>query len=159
MAWFNGEDRQMIQDLRTFLKEELSQNLKAVLDLAKRKPREFELSEEILGLRKRIVDLEVQESKIKEKHDREERELKHMIGLEKKRQEFEIDQSKRETTVKVREENLAADKDRFTQQMTFHEKRFTEEVKYLKDIMSDILKRLPDVSASLEVTKDGRRGK
>jgi hypothetical protein len=55
------------------------------------------LSEQVIKLKREISDLEIKKSKADETHAREERELRHMIGLEKKRQEFEIAQAKRET--------------------------------------------------------------
>lgn len=115
----------------------------------------LELATSVLNLKKQINDLEIDKSKLKEQHEKEERELRHMIGLEKKRQEFEIEQSKRETTLKVQQENLAADKKRFEDQMKFHETRFTEEVGYLKDMIKNVLERLPNVSGAFEV----KRGK
>ena len=115
----------------------------------------LELATSVLNLKKQINDLEIDKSKLKEQHEKEERELRHMIGLEKKRQEFEIEQSKRETKLTVQQENLAADKKRFEDQMKFHETRFTEEVSYLKEMIGNVLERLPNVSAAFE-TKRGK---
>jgi len=114
---------------------------------------ELALTEEVVRLKKQIVDLEIEKAKKVETHEREERELRHMIGLEKKRQEFEIDQAKRETTVAVREENLTADKNRFAEEMKFQRERFTAEVGYLKDLMGEILERLPTVTVDKKVGK------
>jgi hypothetical protein len=110
----------------------------------------FEMATTVLDLKKQIAELEINKGKLKEDHDREQRELRHMIGLEKKRQEFEVEKAKQETSLKVREENLSADKKRFEQQMKFHEDRFTEEVKYLKDLMGQVLERLPNVTATFD---------
>lgn len=108
--------------------------------------RELELHDAIVRLKIQASDLEIEKGKKQEEHDTQERELRHMIGLEKKRQEFEIEQSKRETTVQVREENLAADKARFEEQMKFHNDRFTQEVGYLKEMIVSVLERLPTVN-------------
>ena len=108
--------------------------------------REMELSDEVIRLKTQVSNLEIQKSKKQEEHDKQERELKHMIGLEKKRQEFEIEQSKRETTVSVREENLSADKARFAEQMQFTSDRFAQEVGYLKEMIVSVLERLPTVN-------------
>ena len=113
------------------------------------------LSADVLKLREKIVTLEIEKSKKEEEFDKRERELRHMIGLEKKRQEFEVEQAKRETTVKVREENLAADKLRFEENLKFNTERFEKMEKYLKDMLSDILKRLPDVN--LTIKQGGKR--
>lgn len=108
--------------------------------------------DEITALKKQIADLEIRRDKITEDHEREKREVKHMVGLERKRQEFEIDQAKRETTVTVREENLAADRKRFEEQMKFTTERFQAEVGYLKDLMGEVLDRLPTVTVDKTVT-------
>jgi chromosome segregation ATPase len=118
---------------------------------------EAALSEEVLTLRKRIATLEIQESKIQEKHEREDRELRHMIGLEKKRQEFEVESAKRDTELKVREENLAADRKRFEEQMQFQGDRFAKEVDYLKGLMGEILGRLPTVTVERQIHEGSRK--
>lgn len=115
------------------------------------------LEDEITGLKKQKVELEIKRDKITEDHEREKREVKHMVGLERKRQEFEIDQAKRETTVTVREENLAADRARFEEQMKFTTERFQAEVGYLKDLMGEVLDRLPTVTVDKTVTDMAQR--
>lgn len=118
-----------------------------VIDLLKGDGTEkAKLNGEIKRLKKELVDLEIQRDRLSETHEREQRDLKHMIGLEKKRQEFEIESAKRETTVSIREENLTADRKRFEDQMDFTTKRFEQEVGYLKDIMVQVLDRLPTVN-------------
>src|SRR5438132_759868 len=82
------------------------------------------LSEQVLTLKRSIADLEIQKSKREEEHAKQERELRHMIGLEKKRQEVEIAQSKKDTELTVREGNLAADKKRFEENLKFNTERF-----------------------------------
>ena len=109
------------------------------------------LKEEICDLKKKIVGLEIDEAKITEKHEREKRELEHMIGLEKKRQAFEVISSKRETAIDVRTENLTADKARFSEEVKFQRTRFEEEVKYLKEMMGEILERLPKIKITKEL--------
>lgn len=113
----------------------------------------FDLASNVIDLKQQLATLEIEKGKIKEQHEREERELRHMIGLEKKRQEFEIQQAKSETGLKIREENLAADRKRFEEQMKFHEDRFTKEVDYLKELMADILERLPNISANFDTVR------
>lgn len=110
---------------------------------------------QITDLRGEIETLKIEKARKQEEHAKEERELRHMIGLEKKRQEFEIASATRETTLKVREENLAADKLRFSEEMKFQRERFETEVGYLKDMMKDILERLPNVN--MEIRAGGRK--
>lgn len=111
------------------------------------------LEADIVALKQQISDLEIKRDKKQEDFDRRERELTHMIGLEKKRQEFEIAQAKRETSASVREENLKADKQRFEQQMKFHEDRFTKEVGYLKELLEQIMRRMPTVTVDRQITE------
>jgi len=105
---------------------------------------------ELVKLRDEIETLKIEKGRREEEYAKKDREIEHKIGLERKRQEFEIAQSKREATVTIREENLKADRDRFESQMKFHDERFTQEVGYLKDMIADMLKRLP----SAEIISD-----
>ena len=107
---------------------------------------EVAYTKEALALKREIEDLKINKARMMEEHAKEDRELRHMIGLEKKRQEFEVEQAKKETVVTVREENLVAEKLRFAEQVAFHAERFEKEVGYLKEILGDILKRLPTVN-------------
>lgn len=108
--------------------------------------RESALVHQANDLKVEIEELKISKARMQEEHDKDERELRHLIGLEKRRQEFEIQQAKRETEVKVREENLTADKARFGEEMKFQRERFEKEVAYLKEMMGDILERLPVVT-------------
>ena len=110
------------------------------------------LSAEVLTLKRQIAELEINKAKIEEEHATRDRELRHMIGLEKKRQEVEIAQAKKDTELTVREGNLAAEKTRFEEQLKFNTERFSTMEKYLKDMLTDILKRLPNVS--MKITED-----
>ncbi len=120
-----------------------------------------ELSEEVTGgktrvqLKKEIEDLTIQRDRKMEEFEKKDREVEHKIGLERKRQEFEVEQAKRETTVSLREENLKADRDRFEGQMKFHEERFSAEVTYLKDMVGQVLKRLPSAEIIANIDKSG----
>ena len=104
---------------------------------------------QIVKLKTQISDLEVQRSRREEEVARQERELKHMIGLEKKRQEWEIEVAKKDTSLTVREGNLAAAQKRFEEQLAFNTDRFEKMESYLKDMMSNILERLPNVNVEL----------
>lgn len=104
-------------------------------------------------LKRQITDLEISKAKIVEDNAREKREVTHMVGLERKRQEFEAEQARKgietakaEAILKVREENLSAEKKAFAANMEFQQARFEKEVGYLKDLMGQILERLPTVT-------------
>ena len=62
------------------------------------------LQDQIISLKKQITELDISRDKKKEDFDRREREINHMIGLEKKRQEFEIEQSVENARLEVRED-------------------------------------------------------
>ena len=103
-------------------------------------------------LKRQISQLEIDRDKKKEEFDRREREVEHKVGLERKRQEFEIEQAKRETTVKVREENLAADKDRFKSEMDFQRKHLEGEIGSLRTLVGQLLERVPSAEIFADVS-------
>lgn len=115
------------------------------------------LNAKVESLKRQISDLEIQRDKKQEDFDRRERELTHMIGLEKKRQEVETKQAKQEATLAVREENLAAERKEFEKQMKFREDRFDGEVKYLKGMVEQILGRLPTVNVDRQIKESAGR--
>ncbi len=114
-----------------------------------------ELSSKLIALQREVEAAEIDKSKLKEEHAREERELRHMIGLEKKRQEFEIKKATEEATLKVREENLNREKRSFEDNLKFNTERFEKMESYMKDMMADILKRLPNVN--MEISQQRRK--
>lgn len=114
----------------------------------------LKLGTQVDTLKKQIADLEISKSKKEEEFAREKREVEHMVGLERKRSEFEKEAAKREATLSVREENLKAERKRFEDQMAFHDKRFTEEVGYLKEMIGRVLEAIPNVGT--EPKKRGR---
>jgi hypothetical protein len=117
------------------------------------------LADEVVDLKKQIVDLEINKSKLTEEHAREKREVTHMVGLERKRGEFEVERASKQATLVVREENLAHDKAKFEEHLAFMNDRFGQEVGYLKELMSEMLGRLPTVTVdkSIETKPAARR--
>jgi hypothetical protein len=107
------------------------------------------LSAEVIALKRQIADLEIKKGQIEEEHAKQDRELRHMIGLEKKRQQVELVQAKKDTELTVREGNLVAEKARFEEQLKFNTQRFETMEKYLKDMLTDILQRLPNVNLKI----------
>lgn len=134
---------------------------KAVEDIVQRSLQDansaLAMSGQIVRLREELETLRIDKGRKDEETARREREVEHKVGLERKRQAFEVEQAKRETTVTVREENLKADRTRFEEQLKFHETRFTAEVGYLKDMLADVMKRLP--SAEIVAQIGGERGR
>lgn len=118
----------------------------------------LKLTGDLTKLKKDLETLKIEKDRKEEEFKTREREIEHKVGLERKRQEFEVGAAKREALVTVREENLKADRSRLEEQMKFQNDRFTSEVSYLKDMMGQMLERLP--SANIEITRGtARRGK
>lgn len=117
-----------------------------------------DLSTKVKEQREALEKLTIEKGRKEEEFARREREIEHKVGLERKRQEFELESGKQEAVLTVREENLTADKKRFEEQMQFQEERFTKEVGYLKDMLGQIIQRLPsaEFTADLTPAKRGR---
>lgn len=111
-----------------------------------------DLSAKVKAAREELETLKIEQARKDEEFERREREIEHKVGLERTRQEFEIEQAKREATVAVREENLDADRRRFEEQMKFQEERFTKEVGYLKEMLTEIVQRLPSAEFTADLT-------
>lgn len=116
-----------------------------------------DLSGRVKQLREQLTTLEIEKGKKDEEFARKEREIEHKVGLERKRQEFELSSGKKEATLTVREENLVADRKRFDEQMKFQNDRFTTEVGYLKDMIGQVLERVPNVTADFSPTPAKKR--
>lgn len=148
-------ERTELSKVITSLKEEISE----LRGERKAREKELGLTDDVIRLKTEIEDLRIAKSRLTEEHQREKRELTHMIGLEKRRQEVELAQGKREATLSVREENLAADRERFEEQMEFTRERFEKEVGYLKDLMGEVLERLPTVTVDKTIDSGTSRAK
>jgi hypothetical protein len=132
----------LLQDVSGHVAKEL-QGIRSVVDLA----------DKVKSLRAELERLELEKERKDETFARKERELEHMVGLERKRQEFELQAAKREAILSVGEANLQADRRRFEEQMAFHDKRFSEEVGYLKTIISDLAERLPTMKMTTKLER------
>jgi hypothetical protein len=111
---------------------------------------ELGLTDQIASLKRQIADLEIGKAKLEEDNARKIREVTHQVGLQRKRQDFEVSSAKRDTALEVREANLAAERDRFERDMTFQREELTRQVDYLKGLMERVLERLPDVSMAVK---------
>lgn len=109
-----------------------------------------DLSDKVKTLTAQVSKLEITKSQIEETHAREKREIEHKLGLEKTRQKQELEIGLREQSVKIKEENLTADKKRFEDQMKFMSDRMTKETDYLKDMMQKVLDSLPTVNHTIK---------
>jgi chromosome segregation ATPase len=107
---------------------------------------ELDLADEVVNLKQKISDLKSDESRIREQHAREKREVEHQVGLQRKRQDFEMESVKRDTELTVREENLDAERERFNRDMGFQRDELKNQISYLKDLMEKVFERLPSVT-------------
>jgi hypothetical protein len=113
----------------------------------------LDLSSEVEKLRETISSLQIDKSRIEEKFAKERREIEHKVGLHRLRATEELKLAKKEAKIEAREAALVESEKRFGEQLQFHEKRFTEEVTYLKDMVGQVLKRLPSAEIFTEVKK------
>lgn len=114
---------------------------------------------QVVELKKEIATLHAEKANIEEGFARKEREVEHKTGLLRLEIEAEQKQSAKDFELRVQEAKLDArkvaldDKEKaFQERMTFIEKRFTDEVGYLKEILEKMSDRLPD--ASIIATKE-----
>lgn len=111
-----------------------------------------DMEREYADTKRQLTDLQIEFDKEKEKHAREKREVEHLVGLERKRSEFEREAAVTEAKVAVREENLSAEQKRFEDQMKFITTRFEKEIEQSKELMMEILTRLPKVEALMKLS-------
>jgi serine phosphatase RsbU (regulator of sigma subunit) len=157
MIWFK-QDR-----LREVVREAVESVVRSAnnsLEVAASKFRTVEdLESHIQKLKTSVADLEIQKGKKDEEYARKEREIEHKVGLERKRQEQELTLAKRETSVAVREENLSKDQERFKEEMDFQRGRLEGEVASLRELVNEMLKRLPsaEIITNVEVKRGSRK--
>jgi chromosome segregation ATPase len=106
---------------------------------------------EVNDLKEQIVNLKIEKARIDEDHDREKREVEHLVGLQRKRQDFEVEAAKRDTELSVREGNLKEEQKRFDEQMKFIEKRLETENGYVREMLKQVLDRLPTVKVDRSI--------
>lgn len=115
--------------------------------------KERDLSKTVVELQTEIATLTADRSKIEEEYERQEREVRHEVGLLRKQTEAEVEMAKTEAVLAVREENLANDRERFETQMKFTTERFEKEIGYLRDIMRQVMERLPTIEVSKRINE------
>jgi hypothetical protein len=113
----------------------------------------LDLSAEVDKLRETVSFLRIDKSRIEEEFAKERREIEHKVGLVKLRQIEELKLAKKEAVLNAREAALVESEKRFGEQLRFHDERFQEQVNYLKDMVGQVLKRLPSAEIYTEVKK------
>lgn len=143
MSWFSKD---VSEDAKRSITEVVTAAVREALEKSSSRLKEaMRLGDNIETLKRQVADLEIQKAKKEEEFAKREREVEHMVGLERKRSEFEKEAAKREAVLDVREANLTAERERFEKQMEFQNNRFTEEVGYLKKMIGQVLTAIPNV--------------
>lgn len=151
MSWLNRSlSHEMEERVTATVREVIGKAMNDAETMLSKLKSSFDLAAHIAKLRDEIETLKIEKGRKEEEYARKEREIEHKVGLERARQTQELVIAKREAVVSVKEENLAADRKRFEDQMKFHETRFSEEVGYLKNIIGDLAERLPTANVSIK---------
>lgn len=106
---------------------------------------------EIERLEREKVHKQIELDRVNEKHQREKREIEHMVGLHRQRVDQEIELAKREQVITLREENLTKDRERFEQEMRFMRERMESEVERLNGFVTELLDRMPTVTVDRRI--------
>lgn len=117
---------------------------------------ERDQTKELTQLKRSISDLQITKDQLVETNDRKIRETEHRVGLLRTQQEHEVANSTREAVLKVREENLDADKQRFKDEMDFQRTHLQREVDRVENILTKVLERLPNIDATFTTTRRER---
>lgn len=116
---------------------------------------ERDKSSQFIGLQREIETLKMEKARLVEDNDRKIRETEHKVGLLKTKQDHDVENARRETKLQVREENLAADKERFKAEMNFQREHLQREVDRIEGILGKVLERLPNIDAALNIGRGG----
>jgi chromosome segregation ATPase len=116
------------------------------------------LTERVAKLRKQLSDLEIEKSKVQEDQERREREVLHKVGLERKRSETETELAKREAKLEIQTANLDAERKQFQEQLDFFKEHTQRVEKMQAEMIEQVLKRIPDLTATLELSAGGNSG-
>lgn len=130
---------------RATIEEQLAQLRGEVKALRTERDRTAELTK----LNAEIERMKLEKARLVEENDRKLRETTHKVGLLREQQQHEVANAKKETELKVREQNLAADQARFKGEMDFQREHLQREVTRTQEILDKVLDRLPDVNAAL----------
>jgi len=96
-----------------------------------------------------IERLKREQARLVEENDRKIRETEHKTGLLRAKQEQDVAHARRQAVLEVREENLAADKTRFKEEMDFQRRHLQGEVDRIDGVLRAILERLPVIDVEL----------
>ena len=114
-------------------------------------------TEDLTRLREQIAELEINKNKLIADQAERERATKHKVGLlmEKQEQDKAHQDRMNEITLRearagVREENLAADRKRFEEQIEFVQTQIKGEIDRFMTLQQQLMERLPTIEVNLE---------
>lgn len=105
----------------------------------------IKLKNKITVLEDQISSLEIELDRVKARKKTEEQELKHMIKMKEERNQIEFDRKVMDSQ-RVMDDKIADIKDGYRDKI---EERLIKEGENIKDMQTEILKRLPNISARL----------
>lgn len=100
----------------------------------------------IESLENEISKLKIEKSVREEEFARKEREITHKLGLERMRQEQDLEFSKRTVELQVKEQTMTADEKRFKEQMEFERKHLEGQIKSLEVLVTKVFEKIPEVT-------------
>lgn len=115
---------------------------------------QYELAEQVVSLKQQVTELEIQKSKKDEDFARQQREIDHKIGLERKRAEQDNKNAIAEAKLAVREANLDEEKTRVQEQMDFMEKRLNQELDSMRHMTEKVMDFIPKVEVDRRIRED-----
>lgn len=148
-------DDPMVKDLRNRVTE-LNMKL-ASIDIENTLEAKHETAkalDELFNVTKKLERAKIEQDRKDEEFARKEREIDHKIGLERQRMAQEKEAVTTQAKLEVREENLVAEKDRFTQEMKFMRERMDKEVDQLKDMTANLMNLIPKVNVDRRIREE-----
>ena len=97
---------------------------------------------DVVALRTEVESLKIERSRIEEEFARERREIEHKLGLEKKRQESDLETAIQKADLDAREKWLENQETQFDEKLEWFKKQTQEHQKLSKEILS----RLPKIT-------------
>lgn len=118
------------------------------------------------GLQRKIEQLKEDVADLTRQKKEQEREIEHKLGLHRDQVEHEREQLKEthaldveRAKLEMEKDNLSTERGAFEKEMKFRTERFEAEIGYVKDILGQILERLPDVNVALKLGGEGATAK
>lgn len=147
--FFDRKETALQAAQRDLLADEISELTREVRGLRQERDNTAELN----TLRQQVETLKLEKDRLVESNDRKIRETEHAVGLLKQKNEQDTANAIREAELKVREDNLSIEQERFKADMDFRTKHMAEEMDRFEGVLQQVLERLPILQANMKITK------